>query len=267
LTRPVSTRSAFYMGATREDTPLRIEVERHAALLAKRHRPSVESLQIKVARVGFVVGSGSRAAPTPWHLTSRAGPEPDRPNRRNESVCDQKTEGLWSDSLAFHQTAKVTTALRQSGPAVPGRRFSSTGTWGVERWLRKIVGSCYEGDGGFRNDSRRSCARGRLRRRCRSPMKHRASSQKFQSPPPPLPCGFRDACGTIADGPQDLPAQGSIRFLRTAIATASIRVRTRSLAQTFSRYAEIAAARGLNVKTVEWRMSKALEHCVARLDD
>lgn len=32
-------------------------------------------------------------------------------------------------------------------------------------------------------------------------------------------------------------------------------------------YSEIAAARGLNVKTVEWRMSKALEHCVARLDD
>ncbi len=32
-------------------------------------------------------------------------------------------------------------------------------------------------------------------------------------------------------------------------------------------YPEIAAARGLSVKTVEWRMSKALEHCVARLDD
>lgn len=32
-------------------------------------------------------------------------------------------------------------------------------------------------------------------------------------------------------------------------------------------YSEIAAARALNVKTVEWRMSRALEHCVARLDD
>lgn len=32
-------------------------------------------------------------------------------------------------------------------------------------------------------------------------------------------------------------------------------------------YPEIAAARGLSVKAVEWRMSKALEHCVARLDD
>lgn len=32
-------------------------------------------------------------------------------------------------------------------------------------------------------------------------------------------------------------------------------------------YPEIAAARGLSVKTVEWRMSRALEHCVARLDD
>lgn len=32
-------------------------------------------------------------------------------------------------------------------------------------------------------------------------------------------------------------------------------------------YAEIAAAKGLNVKTVEWRMSKALEYCVAQLDD
>lgn len=32
-------------------------------------------------------------------------------------------------------------------------------------------------------------------------------------------------------------------------------------------YPEIAAARGLSVKTVEWRMSKALAHCVARLDD
>lgn len=32
-------------------------------------------------------------------------------------------------------------------------------------------------------------------------------------------------------------------------------------------YVEIAAARGLKLKTVEWRMSKALEHCVARLDD
>lgn len=32
-------------------------------------------------------------------------------------------------------------------------------------------------------------------------------------------------------------------------------------------YDEIAAARGLNAKTVEWRMSKALAHCDARLND
>lgn len=31
-------------------------------------------------------------------------------------------------------------------------------------------------------------------------------------------------------------------------------------------YAEIAAARGLSVKAVEWRMSKALQHCVEQLD-
>ena len=29
---------------------------------------------------------------------------------------------------------------------------------------------------------------------------------------------------------------------------------------------EIAAARGLSVKAVEWRMSKALQHCVEQLD-
>lgn len=31
-------------------------------------------------------------------------------------------------------------------------------------------------------------------------------------------------------------------------------------------YPEIAAARGLSVKAVEWRMSKALQHCVEQLD-
>lgn len=30
-------------------------------------------------------------------------------------------------------------------------------------------------------------------------------------------------------------------------------------------YAEIAAKQGVSVKTIEWRMSRALEHCVARL--
>lgn len=32
-------------------------------------------------------------------------------------------------------------------------------------------------------------------------------------------------------------------------------------------YEEIAAAKGISVQTVQWRMAKAVAHCVARLDD
>jgi RNA polymerase sigma-70 factor (ECF subfamily) len=32
-------------------------------------------------------------------------------------------------------------------------------------------------------------------------------------------------------------------------------------------YNQIAVLRGLSVKTVEWRMSKALDHCTQRLDE
>lgn len=32
-------------------------------------------------------------------------------------------------------------------------------------------------------------------------------------------------------------------------------------------YEEIAIAKGISVKTVQWRMAKAVAHCVARLDD
>lgn len=85
-------------------------------------RPSVESLQIKVARVGFVVGSGSRAAPTPWHLTSRAGPEPDRPNRRNES------EAVLRRGLGFRS------------PGTWGVGFDPTNMPGVLEGLRRVPG-------------------------------------------------------------------------------------------------------------------------------
>ena len=32
-------------------------------------------------------------------------------------------------------------------------------------------------------------------------------------------------------------------------------------------YSDIAQVHGISVKTVEWRMSKALGHCLMRLDD
>ena len=65
-----------------------------------------------------------------------------------------------------------------------GLGCKSLGTWRAECCLSKCVALCYEGGGGFRDDRRRSCAGGRPARRRRSLLNHRASSQKFQGPPP-----------------------------------------------------------------------------------
>lgn len=78
-----------------------------------------------------------------------------------------------------------------------------------------------------------------------------------------------EASGTGCEDQAEAASQAEQLMLKQIVLTMPVLYRDIFVLSRFGgmTYSEIAVATGLNVKTVEWRMSKALEHCVARLDD
>ncbi len=69
----------------------------------------------------------------------------------------------WSQSQSGVPKADLSSVPDESGTVLArDLGFETSGTWGVERLRTKSLDLCYEGGGGFRDDSRRSCAGGRL---------------------------------------------------------------------------------------------------------
>lgn len=73
---------------------------------------------------------------------------------------------------------------------------------------------------------------------------------------------------TEAADPGEAAGQMEALMLKQAVLTMPALYREVFVLSRFAgmSYPEIAAARGLSIKAVEWRMSKALQHCVEQLD-